>query len=346
MISVQKLKRLLEEDNLELIKNTIEKYYKSLNSKSNNQKNKSDIDSNEDEKTYFLSELEQILKTQTLERTKYYLKRLIKSLTETKKSSYNDLNLYRWKQYSHLITDSLWLFENRDSSGAHNAKYWGNFIPQIPNQLIQRFTKKGETILDPFVGSGTTLIEARRLGRNSIGIDLSETAIQLCKENLNKEKSSEKVFTEIIKDDCLKADLSQILLKHHTKQVQLIILHPPYWDIIKFSDELSDLSNSKSLDEFLSSLGKCVENFKDYLQKNRHLVLVIGDKYMKGEWVPLGFLSMQRVLSLGFKLKSVIIKNFEDTSAKRKQKELWRYRALAGGYYIFKHEYIFLFQKI
>lgn len=346
MISVQNLKSLLEEDNLETIKNTIKKSYQSINSNCSKHKVKLNTDFIDDEITYLQSELEQILKAQTLERTKYYIKRLIKSLTEAKETAYNDLNLYRWKQYDHLITDSLWIFENRDTSGAHNAKYWGNFIPQIPNQLIQRFTKSGETILDPFVGSGTTLIEARRLGRNSIGIDLSETAIQLCKENLIKEKSSAKVFTEIINDDCLKVDLFPVLNKYHIKQVQLIILHPPYWDIIKFSEELSDLSNSKSLDEFLSSLGKCVENFKDYLQKDRHLVLVIGDKYMNGEWIPLGFLSMQRVLSLGFKLKSIIIKNFEDTTAKRKQKELWRYRALAGGYYIFKHEYIFLFQKI
>jgi hypothetical protein len=54
---------------------------------------------------------------------------------------------------------------------------------------------------------------------------------------------------------------------------------------------------------------------------------------------------MQEMLNKGFKLKSTIVKNFDQTTAKRNQKELWRYRALAGGFYIFKHEYIFLFQK-
>jgi len=47
----------------------------------------------------------------------------------------------------------------------------------------------------------------------------------------------------------------------------------------------------------------------------------------------------------GYKLKSTIVKNFDETKGKMKQKELWRYRALAGGFYIFKHEYIFIFQK-
>ncbi|HWX43270.1 MAG TPA: DNA methyltransferase, partial [Blastocatellia bacterium] len=46
-----------------------------------------------------------------------------------------------------------------------------------------------------------------------------------------------------------------------------------------------------------------------------------------------------------YTLKSIIVKNFEETTGKRQQKELWRYRALVGGFYIFKHEYIFVFRK-
>jgi len=48
----------------------------------------------------------------------------------------------------------------------------------------------------------------------------------------------------------------------------------------------------------------------------------------------------------GYILKSIIVKNFEETKGKMNQKELWRYRALSGGFYVFKHEYIFLFQKL
>jgi hypothetical protein len=54
---------------------------------------------------------------------------------------------------------------------------------------------------------------------------------------------------------------------------------------------------------------------------------------------------MNEVLKRGYLLKSIIVKNFEETRGKRNQKELWRYRALAGGFYVFKHEYIMLFQK-
>ena len=91
-------------------------------------------------------ELKQIFNTKTIERTKYYLERLIKSLSVQKQNKINDINLNRWKEYDDLLTDSLWLFDKRDTSGVHKADYWGNFIPQIPNQLIRRFTKKGAGI--------------------------------------------------------------------------------------------------------------------------------------------------------------------------------------------------------
>ncbi len=59
----------------------------------------------------------------------------------------NDLNLKNWKEYDDILTDSLWVMGERDKSGAHNGSYHGNFIPQIPNQLMRRFTKKGDVVL-------------------------------------------------------------------------------------------------------------------------------------------------------------------------------------------------------
>jgi hypothetical protein len=129
------------------------------------------------------------------------------------------------------------------------------------------------------------------------------------------------------------------------KSVQLLIMHPPYFDIIKFSKDPRDLSNASSVEAFLEMISSIVERAAAVLDKGRYFALVIGDKYSKGEWIPLGFLTMNEVLKRGFLLKSIIVKNFEETSAKRNQKELWHYRALVGGFYIFKHEYIFLFKK-
>ena len=282
------------------------------------------------------SELNQILESQTNERAKYYLKRLENGIQKVKTSKINDINLLRWKEYDGIITDSLWILDKRDTSGAHIGWYWGNFIPQIPHQMMMRYTKKGDWVLDSFVGSGTTLIECRRLGRNGIGIELNSEVAQRAKELIEKEQNKDNVISEVIIADSRTIDI---------KQVQLLIMHPPYHDIIKFSKDEKDLSNAKSTEEFLKMFGEVVDNATPSLEKGRYFALVIGDKYSKGEWIPLGFYCMQEVLKRGYILKSVIVKNFEETRGKRNQKELWRYRALVGGFYIFKHEYIMLFKK-
>ncbi|PIU17876.1 MAG: DNA methyltransferase [Elusimicrobia bacterium CG08_land_8_20_14_0_20_44_26] len=307
------------------------------------------IDANGDtvslRKEVLISELNQILESQTLERAKYYQKRLENGVQKVKTSKINDINLLRWKEYDEIITDSLWVLDKRDTSGAHFGWYWGNFIPQIPHQMMLRYTKKGEWVLDTFVGSGTTLIENRRLGRHGIGIELNSEVAQKAKELIEKEQNKDKVVSEVIIGDSRIINIKEILAKYKINQVQLLIMHPPYYDIIKFSKDKNDLSNAKSTEDFLKMFGEVVNNATPFLKKGRYFALVIGDKYSKGEWIPLGFYCMQEVLKRGYLLKSIIVKNFEETRGKRNQKELWRYRALVGGFYIFKHEYVMLFKK-
>jgi DNA modification methylase len=344
--NVNILKALLKETNLKEIRKSLRLLKKEVTS-NNTEMVSVEINGNETiiSKNYFMGEIEQILKTKTLQRTHYYINRLIKSFMEDKTSGINDLNLNRWKEYADLITDSLWVIDKRDKSGAHSAGYWGNFIPQIPNQFLRRYTKKGEWVLDPFLGSGTTLIECKRFGRNGFGIELNDEVIKLAKANLIKEKIKSKVKVKVIKGDSGRVDLKTELKKLKTDSVQFVLLHPPYWDIINFSKKKNDLSNAKSVEEFLKMFGKVIDNTCSVLDKGRYLAVVIGDKYTDGEWIPLGFYTMQEVMKRGYKLKSTIVKNFDTTKGKLNQKELWRYRALAGGFYIFKHEYIFLFKK-
>ena len=136
-----------------------------------------------------------------------------------------------------------------------------------------------------------------------------------------------------------------ILQKNNKKAVQLVILHPPYFDILKFSNNPNDLSNSKTLQDFLKLFGNVVKNCTEVLEQDRYLAIVIGDKYSGGEWVPLGFYCMNEAQKQGLKLKSIIIKNIDGNRAKQGKNDIWRYRALTSDYYIFKHEYILLFKK-
>jgi hypothetical protein len=296
-------------------------------------------------KDILLSEFVQILEAQTTGRAKYYLERLEKGVLENKTNKVNDINLLRWKEYDEIVTDSLWVMGKRDTSGAHLGWYWGNFIPQIPHQMILRYTKKGDLVLDAFVGSGTTLIECRKLGRNGIGIELNSDVVQKAKVLVEKEPNGHDVITDIITGDSRTVDIKVVLDKYRFTKVQLLIMHPPYHDIIRFSEDDRDLSKANSIDAFLKMFGEAVDNVTPFLEKGRYFALVIGDKYSKGEWIQLGFYCANEVLRRGYILKSVIVKNFEETRAKRNQKELWRYRALVGGFYIFKHEYIMLFKK-
>jgi hypothetical protein len=294
---------------------------------------------------YLDQELDQIAASQTLERAHYYVDRLIRGVSEVRTSAINDINLNRWKEYDDIHLESLWFVGHRDGSGAHSAEYWGNFIPQIPHQMMRRYTKRGEWVLDVFTGMGTTLIEGQRLGRNTLGIELQPSVARRARSIVREEENPHDVVSKLVTGDGATRKLTGVLRANGTESVQLVIMHPPYFDIIKFSDDERDLSNAPSVESFLDRMGRVVDNVTPLHDTGRYLVLVIGDKYANGEWVPLGFMTMNEVLKRGYGLKSIIVKNFEQTAGKRGQKELWKYRALAGGFYLFKHEYIFVFRK-
>jgi SAM-dependent methyltransferase len=255
-----------------------------------------------------------------------------------------------WKQYADILTDSLWVFGARSRESVHTGSYHGNFVPQIPYQAIRRFTKPGDIVLDAFLGSGTTLIEAQRLGRNGLGIELIDSVAAETEQRIQSADNPHHTWQEVIRGDSADEEtinlVRQFLTQHRQSQVQLLIMHPPYHDIIKFSDDPSDLCNALTVTDFLEKFKKIVCTTYDLLEPNRFLVVVIGDKYSRSEWVPLGFKTMEAVQSVGYSLKSIVVKNMEGNRAKRNLQNFWRQRAFRGNYYIFKHEYIFFFKKM
>jgi len=272
---------------------------------------------------------------------------IVHEVPKKKTRGYNDIDLNRWREYEHIETGTLWNFKTREKGNGHSYDYHGNYIPQLAHQLYTRFTKKGDVVLDMFLGSGTSAIEAVNMGRRCIGVEIKRDMVDYVEEKFSQEERNKMV--KVINGDSSSGTITKhikaTLAGLEEEKAQFLVLHPPYADIIKFSDLEKDLSNYAKTEDFLIQFGNVAKNGYDCLEKGRYAALIIGDKYSDSKLDPLGFKCMEMMNKAGFITKSIIIKNIENTLAKGKDANLWRYRALSGGFYIFKHEYVMIFQK-
>jgi len=267
-----------------------------------------------------------------------------------KSTAFSDIDLSRWNEYDDVILDSLWLLGPRDKTGPHVGDYWGNFIPQIPYQVLTRFTKRGDTVVDLFSGMGTTLIECKRLGRNGIGVEIDPVVADRSVERIDSAENPFNVQVAVfVGDSTTQHTANRVaaqLNEWGAASADCIILHPPYHDIIPFSECEGDLSRVPSEDVFLDKVSLVAQHAFDLLKPAGFMALVIGDKYEDSQLVPLGFSCMQRCADAGFVLKAINVKEIlNNERGKGKNNNLWKYRALVGGFYLFKHEYVMIFRK-
>ncbi len=190
-----------------------------------------------------------------------------------------------------INVDSLWLIGERDKSGKHANVYHGNFVPQIPNQLIRRYTKERDVILDLFMGSGTTLFECEKLNRNFIGFDINAQIIEYVKQKMSDTQDICFKINEcdVANEVRFKTAMEDSLTELTTEKVQLVIAHPPYMDILKFTDQPEDVSQIGDLTTFVKRFVGVIRNAWSYLESKKYLGIVIGDVYKKSEVVPLAF---------------------------------------------------------
>lgn len=260
---------------------------------------------------------------------------------------YNDLDLTRWKEYPDVWTGSLWDIPTRARGNGHTLEYHGNFVPQIATQTFTRFSKQDDVVLDLFLGSGTSAVEAVRLGRRCIGVELKPELAEHVRAKIGPDAADR---VQVLCGDSAAPETAEqvraALARWERDAADLLVLHPPYADIIRFSEREECLSNAASTEAFLDLFQRVAGNGYDLLRPGRFAVLVIGDKYADGKLEPLGFQCMDRMNKANFNTKSIVVKNIEGNEVgKGKANNLWRYRALRGGFYLFKHEYVILFQK-
>ena len=251
-----------------------------------------------------------------------------------------------WKEID-INIDSLWLIGPRAKGGKRTNFYHGNFVPQIPDHLIRRYTDEDDIVLDIFMGSGTTLFECERLKRNFIGFDINQEIIDFVKNNM-KDSSVKYCINNSDVTNAVEFEKNIVCnLKSLGKRtVDFLIAHPPYMDIVKFTNRSEDLSNISDLREFIDKFTMAMENGVKYLKTGRHFAVVVGDLYRNSEVLPLGFYLMYSIKrNIQCKLKGIVIKDMVGNRAKIGLESLWRYKCLKSDYFLFKHEYIFVFKK-
>jgi DNA modification methylase len=231
---------------------------------------------------------------------------------------------------------TVWSFPERGNWATHNANYRGNFAPQIARNIIEMYSQRGDTVLDPMVGGGTTLIEAKLLVRNAIGLDINPKAIEITKEALkfNHHPASK----QIVKTGDAR-DLSFI----ENNSVDLILTHPPYMNIIKYSDKQidGDLSNIGSMPIFCDEIEKVAKELCRVLKPDKFCAILIGDTRKSRHFVPLAFNVMQQFLKVGFILKEDIVKVQHNCSSTSR----WVHKAQKDKFYLIMHEHLFVFRK-
>lgn len=218
-----------------------------------------------------------------------------------------------------LQTTTVWSFPHRGDWSVHMGDYRGNWPPQIPRNLIERYTHKRELVVDAFVGGGTTLIEAWMLGRRSIGLDISHIAIQTTEARLREMKEyaarNDSIYLDpvchpkVLKGNALK--LSTILAKNGVMpgEVKLICAHPPYLDSIKYTvNNRNDLALTSDPGVFCDRLRVFASDTHAILPVDGICALLIGDVCKNGKTIPLGFRALGIFEEEGFEISHIVVK--------------------------------------
>lgn len=245
------------------------------------------------------------------------------------------MSIKRWEPENfELEMNTVWSFPNRGNWATHDAKYRGNWSPYIPRNILLRYSSLHDLVLDQFAGGGTTLVEAKLLGRDIIGVDINPTALERCREKTSFEyQNSGRVV--IRQGDARNLDFVE------SESIDLICTHPPYADIINYSEDIvGDLSLMNTKDFLLAMESVASECFR-VLKPGKFCAILMGDTRKKGCVIPMGFDVMQLFINAGFTLKELIIKEQHNCKATG----YWKTNSIKYNFLLLAHEYLFVFRK-
>ncbi|NQT23712.1 MAG: site-specific DNA-methyltransferase [Candidatus Omnitrophica bacterium] len=189
-----------------------------------------------------------------------------------------------------LLSGSFWT----SVGGADDKEAYGHpapFLTKDIQKLVGLFTKKGMTVLDPFAGSGTTLLASNQLGRIGIGIDINSSYKKIAQKRLCANGC--KKYEYIVGDSLKKID--------SISTVDYIVTSPPYHNILQnngkgirhhngksyrmgaregvecYTNKKNDLGNFNEYDDFISSLSGIMSKSFSKLKKGRYCTVIMSD---------------------------------------------------------------------
>jgi len=240
----------------------------------------------------------------------------------------------------HEETTTVWSFKQRGDWATHDGRYRGNWSPNIPRNVILKYSKPGDVVLDYFVGGGTTAVEAKLLGRRCIASDINPGAVGLTLENLAFQPPSGLFGGRIYEPEVSirdARDLSDIPLG----RIDLICAHPPYAGIINYSSAVEGDLSKLSVSDFLTEMGKVARESLRVLRPGGKCAVLIGDTRKSKHIVPIGFQTIRVFLDAGFILRELIIKRQHNC----KTTGFWYARSIQYNFLLLAHEYLPIFEK-
>jgi SAM-dependent methyltransferase len=243
------------------------------------------------------------------------------------------------ERFAKQIT-TRWSFPQRGKWGVHDSRYRGNWAPEIPRNLIVRYSRRNDLVLDPFVGGGTTVLEAMALGRDAIGIDISPRAVRIASHKAEMMAATLRARHRKLPHYQIElGDARRLPLADST--VDLVCAHPPYLDIVQYTKaNPADLSSIYDPARFLSELRKSVAEMSRVLKVGGICAVLVGDVRRNGALIPLGFLTLKTFLS-AFDLREVVIKDQHQSA----MAHFWSNKQENSKFLAIAHEYLFILEK-
>lgn len=231
----------------------------------------------------------------------------------------NDLSPKDWLKFQ-----KSWFVHNPPPREKGVLRHPAKFPETLVQEFVEFFTKRGETVLDPMAGTGSTLVAALRSGRNSYGIELNQTYADVARQVIAGERESlgeaaEGLAAEIICGNA--ACFPQLASRHSIPSIDYVITSPPYWDMLHargaetqkkrrstpeldvvYSEDPDDLGNIHDYEVFLDRLSRIYEGLQPFLRTGAYLTVIVKNVKKGGRIYPLAW-DLARRLGKTYTLK-------------------------------------------